>query len=197
VLRASRADAPLVVVAFSWGAIPTVIALADAPGLADGIVLVNPSPPTLESWIALYEYKEDRLDWEEALGQAPRGPRGEPICERISRQVAAQRRKDDAAPLEITCSERAYWGTVNAIHEFDLRSAFSDLKMPVLVIRGEHDPGAEVLKFEALSQPDLTVRRLEDCGHMVLADQHCQAQLEDAVSQWFDNEWPSPRSSTR
>lgn len=49
VTRAVASHAPRVLVAFSWGALPAVVAAAASSSSFDGLVLVSPTPPT---WVA-------------------------------------------------------------------------------------------------------------------------------------------------
>lgn len=189
--RAARAHGGLgvIVVAVSWGAIPAVVAASRRNSAITGLVLVNGAPATSADLSAARIRDVERRDWARVLGEAVVDTPYEGCEEfkarpRESASVAPAGTRDHAAPRRLpACSDAAQDATYRANWDYDVSAEASAITLPVLVVRGEHDPyGGEGSMEQKLRDP--TVVQLSGCGHRVLGDAPCREQLFAAIVAW-------------
>lgn len=180
----ARRHRPFVVVAFSFGALPSVQAFSD--GLdADGLVLVSPAPPDWRANMHMNKLAESQAAWMDAMGELPFGWREWPFCEAASARATVLDVPPQAfARLSLACSERSAKSTSRSMRGYDVTAAFAKIVVPVLVVRGDRDLGGRVRKFEDLPAREMATRVLAGCGHAVLSDQRCRSALFAAIEAW-------------
>jgi pimeloyl-ACP methyl ester carboxylesterase len=188
-----------VLVAFSWGALPAIAAVQLDPTAFDGLVLVSPAPPTWRASKEIQPAIGDALDRWTMLGELPPDWRERPSCERLVLSSAGLDADRPAPPPELpaaaTCNLEVMQATRRAVGGYDLVESFRSLDLPVLVVRGEYDVLGRVAKFEDRPPPRTTARTLAGCGHGILADAGCRAELFAEFRMWAAQ--IGPRSSAR
>jgi pimeloyl-ACP methyl ester carboxylesterase len=196
VTHAVASHAPRVLVAFSWGALPAVAAVAASPSSFDGLVLVSPTPPTWTANAAVGPLIEENLDRMTMLGELPSDWRELPPCDRLliwssGLDEGPPRDRRSMARIE-ACELEVMRATRRAIGGYDLVETFRSLGVPVLVVRGEYDVLGRVAKFEDQPPPRTTARTLAGCGHGVLADADCRREFFAEFRRWALDIGPRP-----
>lgn len=186
-------DRGIVIVAFSWGAVPAVVAASRRNPAIAGLILVNPAPVSWKGLTSAWVRLAERADWERAVGD-PDHPavdnawRG---CEEVLAPSPAADAGHSSVPADAArsrlpaCSEEVHEATYRANPNYDVSAAAQAIDVPVLVVRGEHDPyGGDGAMEESLRAP--AVVRLAGCGHRVLGVPACQSPLFAAIDHWVD-----------
>ncbi|WP_374668033.1 alpha/beta hydrolase [Ramlibacter sp.] len=181
-----------VLVGGSWGSITSaLLASRDATGIA-GLALMAPLHAAVnELWLADLADPADRSRMRTSLG-ATRFVNREQLLARWDREIPAGRHaaRREAEVLEALLADALTCEPGLAPHTFtvpngtlhDLFEVFSGrplypaaaLRMPVLLVRGEHDAtsthaDAQRL-FESIASPDKQYLQIGDAGHFVCAE---------------------------
>jgi pimeloyl-ACP methyl ester carboxylesterase len=187
VTQAVGRSAPRVLIAFSWGALPAIAAVQSDPTAFDGLVLVSPAPPTWRANTEIRSAIEDALDRWTMLGELPPDWRERPSCEQLvisSAGLDADRPTPPRGLRAAACNVEVMQATRRAVGRYDLVESFRSLDLPVLVVRGEYDVLGRVATFEDQPPPQTTARTLAGCGHGILADAECRAELFAEFRRW-------------